>query len=462
LRTGAVAVLALAALAAGAFAEGPVPARIVQEAYTRLSPALCLVSYSSEITDTSSGRTYRKDSSALGVIVRPDGLIITHGHMMSEESQPFNIRVTVGQGDGEREYEAQILTKPDDVNLCFLRIETKDSLELPSAKFDKGISLSLGEPLLILGIMGQSMDYERSVTFRYVGSILTTPRTTYCLDQMFNFGFVTGPVVNAQGQVVGLVGFDLAPEEGGDLYVRSGQPLVYQTALFAKYIENPPGEHTEDAESWLGVFTQPLTADLAAYWNLDLDGGVVVSTVVPGSPADAAGIQRGDVITGFAGTPVRPKLDREVVAFTKMVRETPHGQPVAIELYRNGQSQTVMVSLVPRPKTADNADEYKDTVFGLAIREITTDVRLVLNLSEDVEGVIVRRVTSGSPAEEAGMRPGLIILSVGTHRITGLNDYREALAAIEAERPAEVSVFCRAGSVTGFFRLQPRWGKEEQ
>lgn len=431
----------------------------VERQYDAVVPGVCLLEFSSEVTNQATGEVSKRDTRALGVLVSPDGLVMAHGHMQLENTQPFNIRVKVGQGDGEKEYDGVLLKKPDDVNVCFVRIEHDGTERFPYLRFARDARLDVGEPLLIFGLMGETLDFARGVSVRMVGAVLEKPRTTYAIDQSMPFGYVGGPVVNSEGKIAGVVGFDLSMAEGGDLYVRSGHPLVYQTDLFAKYIANPPSE-TEiekgEAEAWLGVFSQPLTDDLAEYWGLPRNGGIVVSTIVAGSPADVAGLQRGDVLTHFDGTPLTAKLDREIVGFTKLVRETGIKE-VSVRLLRDGEPMEMSLMLTERPKAARDAGEYEDKVFGLTVREITTDVRILLNLSEDVQGVIVRRVKSGSWANLAHMVPGLIIMRMGDYPVTNLEDFKEAIDRLAEQKPAEVPVFCRAGARTGFFRLQPRW-----
>jgi serine protease Do len=256
--------------------------------------------------------------------------------------------------------------------------------------------------------------------------------------------------------VVGVVGFDLSSQEGGDLYVRSGHPLIYQTALLQEHIDNPQKE-SEREDAWLGVFTQPLTDDMAEYWDLPKNGGVIVASLVPGSPAIAAGFQRGDVITRFDGTPIRARQNQEVLGFTKLVRETGIGKDVKVDFYRDGEPMSIELTLAGRPKSASDAEEYEDEIFGITARELTQDVRIMLNLSEETRGVIVRRVRPGSWAYLGGMRAGVIILEFGGHPVGTLQDFQEAVKQVEADQPQEVSVFCRVGSQTRFFRLEPRW-----
>ena len=433
----------------------------IAEVHARLAPAICVVTYASEVSNPQSGKSTKRAGSAPGLLVSPTGLLMASGHMQVENSEPFNITVAVGQGDEEKEYSARLLKKPDDVNVCLLQLESETPLSgLPYAQFATGVELKVGTPLLALGVLSEPLDHARSTLTCRVGAILDKPRTTYCLDQSVRFGFVGGPVADAQSRVIGVIGFDLTPNEGGDLYVRSGHPLVYQASLFRKYIDAPPGERIASADeehAWLGVFTQPLNDDLAEYWGLKDNGGLVISTLVPGAPAEQVGLRRGDVIKDFDGTPIRAKQNREVRGFTKLVREAGIGNTVTIKLLRDGEPIEVEVTLGSRPKSARDAGEYEDPIFGVTVREITTDVRILLNLADDVQGVIVRSIKSGGAAALAKMRPGIIIMNLGDFPITSLDDFRQAAGKIAADKPTEVTAFCRAGSATGFFRLEPRW-----
>jgi len=432
----------------------------LQSIYDRVTPALGLLKYSSEVTNTNTGETSSRDRTALALVVSPDGLAMAPGHMQLEDNQPFNISVTLGQGDAEKRYEAILLRKPDDVNVVFLRLKSDTPLNLPHVTFSPGNSLALGEAVSAFGFLGDTLDFSRGLQVLRISSVIEKPRRTFCLDGGVRFGFVSGPVADSAGRVVGVVGFDLSTAEGGDLYVRSGHPLVYQSELFAKYIANPPTESDigdGGDHAWLGVFTQPLTDDFAAYWSIEPTGGLIVSTVVPGSPAAAVGLRQGDVIVSFDGTPVAAKQDRDVLGFTKLVRDAGAGKEIAMRIIRDGEPVDLALTLATRPRTAQDAEEYEDEVLGLTVRELTQDVRIRLNLSEDVEGVIVRAVKSGSPAQVARMRPGVIIMGLGDNPVRNLGDFEEVMKTLQEIRPPEIAVFARLGSETGFFRLEPQW-----
>ena len=435
---------------------------VVREAHEKYAPAICLLTYTSEITNPNTGEVSRRDSSSMGLIVPPDGLVMAPGHMQLENSEPFNIMVAVGEGDEERRYPAKTLTKPDDVNVCFLQIQTDEKTRFPYVPFAQDVSLGPGDPVMLLGILSETLDFARGIVTTRITAVLEKPRRTYAIDGSLRYGFVSGPVIDTRGRAIGVVGFDLTPREGGDLYVRSGHPLLYQAPLFQKYIDSPPveaGVHSGE-EAWLGVFTQPLDDDFAEYWGIEKRGGLIVSSIVSGSPAEAAGLRVGDVITRFDGVPIRAKLDREVVGFTKLIREREVGKEFPLKIMRDREPMEMNVKLASRPTSARDAGEYVDELLGLTVRELTTDVRIMLNLSEDVQGVIIRRVRSGSVAELARMRPGIIIMNLGDFPIASVEDFAAALEQISQERPSEISVFCRAGAATGFFRLEPRWDSD--
>ncbi len=453
----ALAIIASAGFADPAVSPDGFSQTVIKKAFDTASPALVLLEYSLEITNAQTGEMSMREANSTGVIVSADGLILSQGHMVLENRRPLNIKASFpGQ---ERKYDVTLLHKPEDINIALLRMSSPPE-NLPHLTFQKGKALSIGEPILLIGLLRETLDFARGIQIRRIGAVLNEPRTTYALDDAVPFGFVGGPVVNRAGEIVGLVGFDLSSQEGGELYTRSGHPLVYQTALFQKHLDAPPTEETPDnnqGDAWLGVYTQPLTDDFAEYWSLPKNGGLIVSTVIQGSPADRAGLRMGDIITSFNGRPMTAKQDPDVLGFTKLVRESPLNEPLPITLIRGGETMEIRLTLLPRPKSGREAQETEDTTFGLTVRELTTDVRIALSLPEDVDGVIVRRVRSGSPAAIGGLRPGFVILALGGRPTGSLQAFTAAVEAEKQAKNSEVTFFCRVGANTAFFRVQPRW-----
>jgi S1-C subfamily serine protease len=434
--------------------------QIYQKTMDDFMPAICKVSYAMEIRNNNSGEMTRRNATAIGLIVSEDGIIMTHGHMHLDNRKPLSIKIKIGQGDDEKEYEAVALKKPDDINVFFLQIETDEDIKFPYLKFDADGAAKIGEPLLSVGLLGPSLDYEAALQAQRVGAILEDPRLTYCLDRPISFGYIGGPAINQTGDIVGVLGFELSNNEGGDIYNRSGQPMMFQAGLFQKYIDSPPSKESlsgDNDDAWLGVYTQPLTDDFAEYWDLPNDGGVIISTVIAGSPAQRSGLRSGDVMTLFNDHEITAKQPQDISVFTKMVRESPLDQPLSLTLYRDGKIMDMALTLTKRPTAGADAAEFEDKIFGITARELTTDVRIGLNLADDVQGVIIRTVKSGSAAAVARLRPNYVVMSFGGIAISNLEDFQNAVQTISKEKPEEITVFCRVGANTAFFRMQPRW-----
>ena len=139
----------------------------IQEVYKTLTPAMCVLRYSLEITNPSTGEVNRRAGHSLGLIVAPDGLILAHGHLLLENRRPKNIKVTIGD-DRDTEYNAVILKKPDDINVTFFRIETSEALDLPYVHFTEDTELELGESVLLFGLLGSH--WTMPGAFRCAGS----------------------------------------------------------------------------------------------------------------------------------------------------------------------------------------------------------------------------------------------------------------------------------------------------
>lgn len=457
-----LAALLLLLAGAPAFASSIAPAAL-RDSHARIAPAMGVVRYTAEITNPNTGETSRRDNTALALVVTAGGLALAHGHMALENTRPFNIKVTLGQGASQRDFDAQLLPKPEDVNVVFLLLQSDEALDLPHVRLDPRARIALGDPVVVFGLLGDTFDNAPAMLDSRVGAVLDEPRATYALSEPIRFNYVGGPVVNARGQVAGVAGFELSRAEGGDLYTRSGHPLIIHAELLADYIANPPAHDMpapHEDQAWLGVFTQPLTDDFAEYWDLPQEGGLIVSTVVPGSPAEAAGLRAGDVIVEFGGAPIRVKLDRDVLRFTQLVREQGPGADVEMGILRGGERIAIQATLGARPRTAREAREIEAPAIGLTLREITTDIRIALNLPEQVQGLIVRRVRSGSPAQLARMRAGMILMGVNDTPVRSMDDFAGIMETLRAERPPQVTIFAGIGAATGFFRVEPRWGDE--
>lgn len=432
----------------------------IREVYDEFKEALVVVEYSIEYYDPRRQQEVKRDLHCLGVVVDRSGLVMVRGHVSLANVKPFNVRVRMDSGT---RYDATVLQKDRRINVAFLKLtpsaedEDNGGLDLPFVPFAESPSLNVGDEIMVLGILPEVLDYEKTFHVGRVASVIETPRRVYTTDFAVPYGMVGGPVINASGEVVGVIGYDLSSREGGDIYVRAGYPLLYTADLFQHLIDNPPTEEEDLEEAWLGVFIQPLTDDLAEYWELEKTGGVVASTIIKDSPAERAGVKRGDVIKVFDGKPVTFKEDGEMRGFTRLVRESGIGKNVPVTVMRDGQEVQLSVLLEETPKTTAEAEKHEDKEFGLTVREITADFIIVSDLDPDVKGVVVDRVQGAGWASLGGLVPGDIVKEIDGKQVTALDDFKEILADIKDRKPKQIAVFIERGRRTGFMRIEPDW-----
>jgi len=430
----------------------------ISRVYSELSPALVVVQYAVEVYDRNSQRTRKQSGHCLGVLVRPSGLVLAPGHVNMPDAEPIDVRVRLLS---QREYDAHVLPKDKNLNVTLFQIDSSESLELPYADFAER-ELEVGEQVMVMGVLTPGTDFARTFELGWVSSVIESPRKVYATTVPVTLGLMGGPVVNVRGEVVGVIGRDLSPSQGGQIYVRYDYPMVYPSKELVPLIETPPSKTQERVrnEAWLGVFIQPLSDELAEYWQIEPTGGIVISGVIPQSPAEDAGIVRGDIVKTVGGTPVTARRDAQVSEFTKLVREVGNDKTVRITLLRDRQPVDVDVELTALPKESDEAERYKDEDFGLTVREMTVDVILFGELEPTIQGVVVHSVVSAGWAALAGIRPDDIVLAVGDEKITGLDDFKRVLDELRESRPAEIVIFAQRRLRTAFFRIEPQWDSE--
>ncbi|MBS1106555.1 MAG: degP, partial [Deltaproteobacteria bacterium] len=179
---------------------------------------------------------------------------------------------------------------------------------------------------------------------------------------------------------------------------------------------------------WLGVTIQPFDRELAAYFHVPDETGVVVSGVTPRSPAADAGIQPGDVLTDFAGAAIEAEKEEDLGNFQRVVARVAPGESASIALLRGGARKKVRVTLAEAPRT--EAEELESDV-GFHAQEITETI-VRQNRLATRRGAYVSFVASGSPAAEAGLEPGDVIRRVEGRNVENLGELRQALARVDA------------------------------
>ena len=200
---------------------------------------------------------------------------------------------------------------------------------------------------------------------------------------------------------------------------------------------------------WLGISIQPITPELAKEFNLKEDRGALVGDVTEESPAEKAGLRRGDVITEFNGREVD-----EPSNLINMVANTPPGGEVKLRRLRDGKPIPIRVPVAELPASMQKASgEYDNQLKGVNVRDIAPEARESLDIPKRISGVLIVDIEEGSPAEGILERND-VLLEVNKKRIHNVKDYEAAAKSIKPEQSVLVLVY-RNGA-TSYLTLSPR------
>jgi serine protease Do len=238
-------------------------------------------------------------------------------------------------------------------------------------------------------------------------------------DASINPGNSGGPLLNTQGEVVG-INSAIFSRTGGSIGIGFAVPVNLARDLL------PQLKKGEVVRGWLGVMIQQITPELQEKLGLRDQRGALVADVTPGGPADKAGILRGDVIVAFDGRAVE-----EMKELPMMVGSTPVGKEVKVEVIRNGRERSFEVTLGRLDEEVEvTAPAETRTDLGMSVKEVSPELSRRYSLDRE-EGLVVVRVASSSPAAEAGIRPGDVILEVDRRAVRDLADYEEMIGEYE-------------------------------
>jgi Do/DeqQ family serine protease len=373
-----------------------------------------------------------------GVIVDDAGHILTNHHVIEGAD-----RVQVELKD-KRTFDATVVGSDQASDLAVLKIEAEN---LPVVAFGDSESVNVGDVVLALG---NPMGVGQTVT---MGIISAKGRATGLGDGSYedflqtdapiNSGNSGGALVNTRGELVGINSQILSPS-GGNIGIGFAIPVN-----MARNVMNALVEHGEVRRGRLGVTVQPITSDLAESLQLDAVAGALINDVQNGGPADRAGLQRGDVITGVNGSAISNSNE-----LRNRIAELGPGAKVDITIMRQGQSQSVAATLEALPSVSASTtrpDSHGgERTAGLAVEPLTPERARELRIGEDVSGLLVRGVEPNGPAADAGIRAGDVIQQVDGKSVQTAADLRQALS--NGERPA--LVLLRRGDQNLFLPLE--------
>jgi serine protease Do len=345
-----------------------------------------------------------------GVIINRDGYVLTNNHVVEGAKE-----VTVTLAD-KQEYKARVVGRDPRTDLAVLKIDAREPLT--AATLGDSEQLRVGDWVLAIG---NPFGLSNTVTSGIVSAkgriIGAGPYDDFIqTDTPINPGNSGGPLFNMKGEVVGINTAILSNGQGIGFAIPVNvlKPLVPQ--LISK------GEVTR---GYIGVSIQPITAELGKAMKLENTKGALVADVVPGSPADKAGIQRGDVIVAFNN-----KAVEEPRELSSMVADTAVGQQVNVTVLRNATKKELTVKverLGPREGKLEKSGQPTQGKWGLGLQDLNPGAAGQSGSKGD-RGVLVAGVQPGSPADLAGVHQGDVILGINNQSVNSAKEAQEAIS----------------------------------
>jgi serine protease Do len=369
-----------------------------------------------------------------GFVISPEGLIITNNHVV-EKATEIKIKL-----QNDKEYDAKLVGRDPKTDLALIRVTPDKDFPKPAALGDSD-ALRVGDQVMAVG---NPFGLGHTVTTGIISAksrvLGAGPYDDFLqTDAAINPGNSGGPLFNMDGQVVGI----------NTAIIAQGQGLGFAIPVNMAKDLLPQLKTGKVVRGWLGIMIQDITPELAKSFGLKSDSGVLVSDVVKGSPAEKAGLQRGDVILRFAGKDID-----NTHKLSQMAAATAPDTGVKIDLFRNGKEQTISLTIGTMPEEGQqmiSSEEKSD--WGMTVQELTPQIAQQLGLHRGTTGVVISDVSEGSPAAGAGLRSGDIITEVNRHAVKNLNDYQQALK--KATRSDHLLLLVKRGSGAIYVVLTP-------
>ena len=365
--------------------------------------------------------------SGSGFLLTPDGEILTNQHVV-DGAERLNVKLADG-----RSLRARVIGADPDTDVALIKVDGVAGL--PVATLGDSSALRPGEWVCAIG---NPLAYEHTVTVgvvSYVGRKLFDESLDDYIqtDAAIDFGNSGGPLINAAGAVVGIN--SAVSSEGNN--IGFAVPINQARDILAQL-----RKRGRVVRGYIGVNLHELDDDLQRSLRLGTARGVLIEDVTPGSPAERAGLRRYDVVTAVDGRGVQ-----DTVALIRTIAAREPGTRVAIQLVRDGRAQEVEVGLVerplrdkpepsPPPPAVPSIDGERG--IGVSVQELTRQVRARWKLPPALSGVMVTRVAPLSPADEADLRHGDVIIEINRTPIRTAGDYRQVAASA---RPGDLLTF---------------------
>ncbi len=329
----------------------------------------------------------RKMVTGSGFLMDREGVVLTNEHVV-ERAEKISIIVPGRSG----RYTAELVGSDKQTDLAVLRIELRDGEDpFPVAELGDSDALAVGEWVIAIG---NPYGLDGTVSLGIVSAKGRNLQSDQLIndfiqtDAMIDRGSSGGPLVNLRSQVVGINSRGQGRGIGFTIPINTAK-RVAEDLLGAGI-----------ARAYLGVSIQPLDRELAQYWGFPNVEGVIVNGVSEGSPAEAADVRAGDIITAFDGEAVKAEKDEDLGQFQRLVAMGTVGKRVQLRMLRDGAEQRTEVELGMQP---DVVPDEEETDFGFTVQELTEHLVRRHRLDRR-DGVIVSFVERGSEGPSRGSR----------------------------------------------------------
>jgi serine protease Do len=364
-------------------------------------------------------REQRQHALGTGVLFDPSGYIVTNNHVIDKAT---SIQIMLND---KRVFKAKVVGADPDIDVAVVKIDVRG---LPTIPLGDSNNLHVGDTVMAFGNpFGLNFTVTRgtvSAVGRSQGNIEQV-QDFIQTDAAINPGNSGGALVDVRGEMVGINTAILSPggrEAGGSIGIGFAIPINMAKRAMESLIKT--GKVTR---GFLGATIGPVTPELAQEFKAPDTSGALVQDVSPGGPAAKAGLKPGDIIRKFNGQSVSDSA--ELLA---MVASTNPGTPVTLEILRNGQQQTVNVTLEQRPSNLAYAggpsrSPNQGALRGVTVQNLTSDLRKQLGVPSETHGVVVTEVDPGSPAAQY-LTQGDIVMSINRHDINSVAEFNKLAA----------------------------------
>ncbi len=377
-------------------------------------------------------QTERESSLGSGVILTPDGYIVTNNHVIAgaQDIEVFT--------QNRKEYKAQLVGTDPRTDVAVLKI---DAAGLPTLELGDSSNLKVGDFVFAIGDpfgIGETATMGIvSATGRALGGAIERYEDFIQTDAAINPGNSGGALIDVHGSLVG-INTAIISGGGGNEGIGFAIPVN-----MARDVMNQIVERGKVIRGYLGVSIQRVDPDMAKAFGLSQGGGALISDVSPSGPADKAGLRRGDIILELNGTSVTGPDDLSL-----RTSEMPPGSVAHLQVFRNGQKKEIDITLGTLPENGQPGKPVMgagSALQGLNVQDVTPAVAQQLGLPSGSTGVVVTDVDPSSAAAAAGVHHGDVIVEVDRKPVHNVGEYQQAVAG-KAHQPV-LLLINRGGSM---------------